>query len=201
MENTQEQKRKPANPSRIQEFSEKRALFVASIEVLKAKKRFILLTFFLATTGTMLGHFFQTTTYTASSSLFVQNLEEPTAAEYLLNHQVGRLNKADRVETYMRYLSSDSFFLTVAQKLKFHEEFNNLNLVPSDSVSPLSPQFWKNKLTKSAAPITPVLIDNSKLSSAEIVNLIRPMISYDTDYSHFVFVRASAPAPPPAKSQ
>ena len=195
MENTQEQKRKPANPSRIQEFSEKRALFVASIEVLKAKKRFILLTFLLATTGTMLGHFFQTTTYTASSSLFVQNLEEPTAAEYLLNHQVGRLNKADRVETYMRYLSSDSFFLTVAQKLKFHEEFNNLNLVPSDSVSPLSPQFWKNKLTKSTAPITPVLIDNSKLSSAEIVNLIRPMISYDTDYSHFVFVRVKTLEP------
>ncbi len=194
MENTQEQKRKPANPSRIQEFSEKRALFVASLEVLKAKRGFILLTFLLATSGTMLGHFFQTTTYTAASSLFVQNLEEPTAAEYLLNHQVGRLNKSDRVESYMRFLSSDSFFLTVAQKLKFHEEFNSLNLTPADSASPFSLQFWKKKFAK-AADSKNAPVDNSKLSSSDIVGLIRPMMSYDTDYSHFIFVRVKTMEP------
>ncbi len=188
MENTQDQKRKSANPSRIQEFSEKRALFVASIEVLKAKKGFILLTFFLATGGTLLGHFFQTTTYTASSSLFVQNLEEPTAAEYLLNHQVGRSNKGERVETYMRYLSSDSFFLSVAQKLKYHEDFKKLNLTPLSSASPFSLQYWTAKLAKTAKP-NDAPIDNSKMNSEEIVSLIRSMISYDTDYSHFVFVR------------
>ena len=193
-------KKKLVNPSRIQEFSEKRALVVASVEVLKAKKSFIVLTFFLATFGTMLGHYFQTTTYTATSSLFVQTLEEPTAAEYLLNHQVGRLNKAERIETYMRYLSSDSFFLTVAQKMKFHEEYKKLNLSPSQNSSVANIYFWKEKLKIAfTAPSEKIKIENIKLSSSEVVGLIRQMVTYDTDYSHFIFVRVKTLDPQAAQ--
>ncbi len=196
MENTDNHKKKSANPSRIQEFSEKRALLVASIEVLKAKKNFILLTFLLATVGTVLGHFFQTTTYTATASLFVQTLEEPTAAEYLLNHQVGRLNKAERIETYMRYLSSDSFLLSVAQKLKFHEDFQKFNLAPVQNHSLVSVQFWKSKLLGLFHDSSPQSkISNDKYSSTEIVGFIKSMIAYDTDYSHFVFIRAKTLEP------
>lgn len=196
MENTDTPKKKSANPSRIQEFSEKRALFVASIEVLKAKKNFILLTFFLATVGTMLGHFFQTTTYTGSSSLFVQTLEEPTAAEYLLNHQVGRLNKAERIETYMRYLSSDSFFLAIAQKMKFHEDFNKLNLSPVQNHSLMGVQFWKAKVLNIFSHSSPqTKMSNDKYTSTEIVGFLKSIVSFDTDYSHFIFIRAKTLEP------
>ncbi len=191
MENTEntENSKKTTNPSRIQEFSEKRALLLASIEILKAKKNFVLLTFLLATIGTALGHFFQTTTYTASSSLFVQTLEEPTAAEYLLNHQVGRLNKAERIETYMRYLSSDSFLLSVAQKVKFNDDFKQMNLTPVENSSILSMQFWKNKLFKKSDDASSPK-QNEKYSSSDLVGLIKNMVSFDTDYSHFIFIRA-----------
>lgn len=199
MENTDTPKRKLANPSRIQEFSEKRALFIASLEVLKAKKSFIVLTFILATFGTMLGHFFQTTTFTATSSLFVQTLEEPTAAEYLLNHQVGRLNKAERIETYMRYLSSDSFFLAVAQKMKFQEDFEKLNLTPAQNSSLMNLHFWKEKALSAFKATDKVKIQNKKLSSTDIVGLIKQMVSYDTDYSHFIFVRVKTLEPQTAQ--
>lgn len=192
MENTENTPKKAASPSRIQEFSEKRALFVASLEVLKAKKNFIILTFLLATTGTVLGHFFQTTTYTGTASLFVQTLEEPTAAEYLLNHQVGRLNKAERIDTYMRYLSSDSFFLAVAQKLKFHEEFNQLNLTPVQNRSLLGLYFWKKKMAQFFTEDEAVKPKNEKMSTSEIVGHLKQIVSFDTDYSHFVFIRSKS---------
>jgi polysaccharide biosynthesis transport protein len=197
MENTDNTKRKAASPSRIQEFSEKRALFMASIEVLKAKKTFILLTFFLATSGTLLGHFFQTTTFTGTASLFVQALEEPTAAEYLLNHQVGRINKSERIETYMRYLSSDSFFIAVAQKLKFHEDFEKMNLTPTNDQSLLSFQFWKTKTLQlfSSSSSIPADIKNKKMSTEALIGNLKSITSYSTDYSHFVFIKTKALEP------
>jgi polysaccharide biosynthesis transport protein len=175
---------------KIQEFSERRALLLAVVEVLKAKKNFLFLTLALALGGTLIGHYFQETTYTSSSTLFVQALEDPTAAAYLLNQQVGRTNKAERIETYMRFLVSDSFFMTAAQKLKYHDDFKQLKLLSPQSQSFLNVAAWTNKLKSFLGHPIPEATTTIK-STLDLVGLLKQYTTYDTDYSHFIHVKTT----------
>jgi len=184
--NTEKQKR-------TQEFSERRALFFAGLEVLKAKRNFLFLTLALAASGTLIGHYFHETAYSTNATLFVQALEEPTAAEYLLNQHIGRTGKAERVETYMRYLSSDAFFVSVAQKMKFHSDIQKLNLKSPQSQSVFSLSFWKRKLiglfaTETAGSES----DIANMSLEELVGSLKGLTTFETDYSHFIHVKTKA---------
>jgi len=175
---------------RTQEFSERRALFFAAVEVLKAKRSFLFLTFLLATSGTLIGHYFHETTYTSTATVSVQTLEEPTAAEYLLNHQVGRSSKADRIDTYMRYLGSDAFFMEVAQKLKFQSDIEKISFQSPESQSVFGLDFWVNKFKSVAAPGTENRGQTvSHMSLEDLVGSLRGIVTFETDYSHFVAVK------------
>lgn len=176
---------------KIQEFSERRAVVLAIIEVLKAKRKFLILTLLLATVGTLIGHYSQETTYTSSATLFVQALEDPTAAEYLLNQQVGRTSKAERIETYMRFLVSDAFFLNAAQKLKYQESFKKLNLRPLNAQSPLSVQTWINYF-RWAIGDKPEKKQSSVHSTNDLVVILKQYTNYETDYSHFIHVKTTS---------
>ncbi|MBY0314990.1 MAG: polysaccharide biosynthesis tyrosine autokinase [Bdellovibrionales bacterium] len=169
--------------NKVQELSDRRAFMFAAIEVLRAKKAFLILTCTLAVTGTFLGHYTQKTEYSTSATLFVQSIEEPTAAEYLLNQHVGRAAKSERIETYMRYLSSDTFFLSVAQKIKFHPDYANLNFTSVQNQSILSVGFWKNLMAG------PTESKDIELSIDDIEGRVKQMVSYDSDYSHFVYIK------------
>jgi len=175
---------------RTQEFTERRALFLAAVEVLKAKKNFLILTFLLATFGTLIGHYFQESTYSSAATIFVQTLEDPTAAEYLLNQRVGRSSKADRIDTYMRYLSSDAFFVSVAQKMKFQTDIETINLQPPQALSLVNPTFWVNK-SKAWLSNDSVAHDQhiKQMSLDTLVSALRQITSFETDYSHFIHVK------------
>lgn len=185
------QKAESPNKSKVQDLSDRRASLFAALEVLKAKKVFIILTCSLALIGTFLGHYAQEPDYSTSATLFVQNLEDPTAAEYLLNQRVGHLTKTDRIDTYMRYLSSDTFFLNVAQKLKFHPDFATLHFEAPQNQSLLNFSFWKNFLLGT----TRVLENTEKLSADEVEARIKQITSYNTDYSHFIHIKTKASDP------
>lgn len=174
--------------NKLQDLSDRRASFFAAIEVIKAKKIFIIITCSLAMIGTFLGHFAQVPEYSTSSTLFVQALEDPTAAEYLLNQRVGRSTKTDRIDTYMRYLTSDTFFLNVAQKIKFHPDFPTLHFAPAQTQSLMSLSFWKSFLFSQKNN----LISSEKLSIEDLEGLIKQITSYDSDYSHFIHIRTKS---------
>lgn len=182
---------------RTQEFTERRALFFAALEVLKAKKAFLMLTFALALTGTVLGHYFHETTYTSQATVFVQALEDPTAAEYLLNQHVGRTNKAERIETYMRYLSSDGFFMSVAQRMKFQHDIEKIEMTAPKGLSVVGFAFWKNQIISmfqdSSPDQTPQTI--SQMSLDELVGTLKQITSYETDYSHFIHIKTKTLTP------
>lgn len=199
MESNQENQQPSERYQKIQEFSERRAMVVAVIEVLKAKRRFLMLTLFLALSGTLLGHYFQETTYTASSTLFVQALEDPTAAEYLLNQQIGRTDKAERVDTYIRFLGSDAFFMTVAQKLRYHEAYAALDLSTPHSQSALSFGLWKQKVTSlfTGAPVQQTV--PSVKNASELAAVLKQLTAYETDYSHYIHIKTTSHDPATSK--
>lgn len=176
---------------KTKELSERRAAFYAALEVIKAKRNFLILTAALAVFGTFLGHYLHVPVYQTGSSLFVQALADPTAAEYLLHQQMGmRSNKVERIETYMRYLSSDQFYLSAAQRLKYHPEVKALNLTNPNSKSIFKPAFWKAKIrdlfrTKKKK--------NKNLHSIDhLAGFIKHITSYDSDYSHFIQITTKA---------
>lgn len=178
---------------RIEEFSEKRALLTAAIEGIKAKRNFIFLTLSLAVLGTVLGHILQVTTYTATATLFVQTQADPTAAEYLLNRQVGKLNKAERIETYMRYLNSDAFYLLIAQKLKFREDFNSLSISTAERLTILSYNYWKTKVMEALSlEGAETSVKNEAFSSMEIIFYLKQIIYFETDQSRVLSIHAKA---------
>lgn len=199
MNDSKEQHQPSERYQKIQEFSERRAMVVAVIEVLKAKRRFLVLTLILALSGTLFGHYFQETTYTSSATLFVQALEDPTAADYLLNQQFGRTNKAERVETYMRFLASDAFFLTVAQKLKFNDAFSALDLTTPHSQSALNMEIWKQRVKSIISPESPVRTPAPAQNTGDLAGVLKSMTAFETDYSHFIYVKTTSLDPSTSK--
>lgn len=197
------QNKEPQPPSeryqKIQEFSERRALVIAVIEVLKSKRRFLILTLFLALSGTLFGHYFQETTYTSSATLFVQTLEDPTAADYLLNQQFGRTNKAERVDTYMRFLSSDAFFLNVAQKLKFNDAFKALDLTMPHSQSALNVEVWKDRINSILGQGDHVTKTTTVQNTNDLAITLKQLTAYETDYSHFIYIKTTSLDPSTSK--
>lgn len=180
---------------KIQEFSERRAMVVAVIEVLKAKRRFLMLTLFLALFGTLLGHYFQETTYTASATLFVQTLQDPTAAEYLLNHQYGRADKTERVDTYIRFLSSDAFLATLAQKVKYHEAYPALDLSLPHSQSPLSYKVWAQKIEAFFTGVPYEMAAPKIETTSDLASVLKQLTIYETDYSHYIHIKTTSHDP------
>jgi len=58
-----------------------RASLRATLEMVKGKKHFFFLTIFLTALGTFVGHHLQVSTYNTNSSIFVQNIDQPSAAD------------------------------------------------------------------------------------------------------------------------
>lgn len=190
---------KESKNQKILEFSERRAHALAIFEVLKAKKRFLALTFLLATIGTLCGHYLQETKYTATTTLFVQALEDPTAANYLLNQQYGHSNKAERIETYIRFLASDAFFMTVAQKLKHAESLKALQLDAPNTRSILNIGFWKKTLHELISDTPTISTSERAKNITDLAGLIKPLTVFETDYSHFIFIKTTSLDPQTSK--
>lgn len=199
MSTIQENQHPSGRYQKIQEFSERRAMVLATVEVLKAKRHFLMLTLFLALSGTLLGHYFQETTYTASATMFVQTLEDPTAAEYLLNQQYGRADKSERVDTYIRFLGSDAFFLTIAQKVKYHKSFEALDFSTPHSQSPFSFATWSQRI-KSFTTGAPYQQEAPKLeTTADLAAVLKQLTAYETDYSHYIHIKTTSHDPTTSK--
>lgn len=181
----------PSNSQKkTQELSERRAALFAAKEVLRSKKFFIFALVFSAILGVTFTHTLHVPKYQANSSLFVQALADPTAAAYLLNQQIGRSNKADRIETYIRYLSSDQFYLAAARRVKYSDNIEGLNFRPPGSTSVISLHFWKAKIKHFLISEKARQRENKPPSIDEIASFIRGTTTYETDYSHFIQIHS-----------
>ncbi len=127
---------------------DRKMVFLTLLEVLKTKKHFFYLTVSLTLIGTLLGHYLQVPTYQTTSTLFVQTTDQPSAAEYLLNQNVYKLSRFDRLESYINHLNSDSFLLKVAEKIKFNKDFDTLNITAPEKKSALHLAYWKEYFLK-----------------------------------------------------
>ncbi|MCB0378624.1 MAG: polysaccharide biosynthesis tyrosine autokinase [Bdellovibrionales bacterium] len=166
-------------------LEDRKIAILTALEVLKTKKRFFIMTIVLTAFGTLLGHFLKVPTYETHSTLFVQNIDQPSAAEYLLNQHVYKLSRVDRIDSYVNHLKSDSFYLQIAEKIKFGESFELLNLTKPSKKSKLSLQYWKNKLADNDETEPE---KNKLLTPIEnIVGFLKSTISYTSDFnSQFV---------------
>ncbi len=163
------------------------------LNILKQKKHFFILTVFLACSGTFLGHFFKVQTFTASAILFIEPEDEISAAEFLLNKNAS-YNQNQRLDKYINYLSSDSFFMDVAQKIKFSDEINSLNLIAPHKKSKLSLQYWTKYFFEDED------LNNSEIQDREdellvpiegITSFLRGTISIQYEYhSPFITIQA-----------
>ena len=162
-------------------LDDRKAAFLTTIEVVKTKKRFFYLTLFLTLLGTTIGHNLQIPVYETASTLFVQNIDQPSAAEYLLNQSAFRLSRVDRIESYVNHLKSDSFNLRIAEKIKFHKEFETLNLSSPSQKSKLGYKYWKKRFF---ANDKPVKTENKLLTPIEnIVGFLHGSVNYHWDFS------------------
>ena len=162
-------------------LDDRKAAFLTTIEVVKTKKRFFFLTLFLTLLGTTIGHNLQVEVFETTSTLFVQNINQPSAAEYLLNQSAFRLSRVDRIESYANHLKSDSFYLRIGEKIKFHKEFESLVLTAPSQKSKLNIGYWKKHLLGQKKPFK---IENKLLTPIEsIVGFLKGSVKYHTDFS------------------
>jgi capsular exopolysaccharide synthesis family protein len=173
-----------------QMLEDRKIAFLTTLEVVKTKKHFFVLTVILTLFGTFLGHYLKVSTYQTSSSLFVQNIDQPSAAEYLLNQHVYKLSRVDRIDSYVNHLKSDSFYLKIAESIKFGKDFDRLNLTAPSKKSKLGMQYWKSRLFKKEAETTSKFREKKLLIPIEnVANFLKKTVQYKTDYnSQFIQV-------------
>ncbi|NQZ20033.1 MAG: hypothetical protein HRT44_12370, partial [Bdellovibrionales bacterium] len=127
-------------------------------------------------------------TYKAASTLYVQNTHQPSAAEKLLNQLVYILSRVDRLEFYLNYLKSDSFYLKIAEQVKFGKGFDDINLTTPSKKSKLGLQYWKSQLSGDDANNS---IKEKKLliPIEKVANFLKKTVKYQADYnSQFIKV-------------
>lgn len=170
------------------------------LDVLKAKKHFFYITIALTLAGTLLGHFLKINTYEATSTLFIQNIDQPSAAEYLLNQHIYKLSRIDRVESYLSHLNSDSFLLKVAERIKFSKEFNAINITNPDKKSKLGLHFWKNHFLPEEKSIGTETQKKFLIPVDEIAGFLRETVRFQSgDDSQFISITAKTLEPNTSK--
>ncbi len=179
---------------------DRKIVFLTLFEVLKTKKHFFYITLGLTMAGTFLGHYLQVPTYETTSTLFVQTIDQPSAAEYLLNQNVYKASRHERVESYISHLNSDSFSLKVAEKIKFNKDFDTLNITVPEKKSKLHLTYWKNYFLKDDDHETneeeqKLLIPVDKISS-----FLKKTVRYQYDYdSQFIAIHVKTLDPETSK--
>lgn len=164
-------------------LEDRKMAILTIIDVVKTKRHFFYLTVALTLVGTLLGHYLKVSTYETNSTLFVQNIDQPSAAEYLLNQHIYKLSRVDRIESYVSHLNSDSFFLKVAEKIKFNKEFSSLNVVPPEKKSKLGVQFWKNYFLGSGDSLENEREKKLLIPVDKIAAFLRKTVRYTSDYN------------------
>lgn len=188
MDEASEQKTENQNQKNI--FNDKKFEIFSYIDLLYKRKSFFFLTMFLAIAGTFMGHQSMPTTFKATSTLFIQTIEQKSAAEYLLDNKFGESSIVDKLDSYLSYLKSDSYFITLAEKIKFHEEFSELVMSAPENTNMFSLSFWQNKFnppkekTKDKSSSMLIPIDN-------IVAFLKGAVEYKADSSQFIYITAT----------
>lgn len=170
-------------------LEDRRAAFLTLVDLLKTKKHFFVLTLFFTFSGTILSHCLKVPTFSTSSVLFVQEHPNKNAAELILNQHSSRMARADRIESYVNHLNSDSFLIKVAERIKFHKDFEEMVLVPPAHRSVFGPSYWWAYLSgklKSDDDENKLLIPNEA-----IVGFLRQTVKYHFEYSsQFIHIQA-----------
>ncbi len=178
-------------PEQRKQMENRKVAALTVIDILKSKRHFFILTLALTLSGTLLGHFLKVQTFQTSATLFLQDNDKPSAAEYLLNQSIYKSSGVSRKNSYVNHLNSDSFFLRVAEKIKFNKEFSNLNLTLPENKSKLSALYWKNYfLGNSAGDLTTEREQKLLVPVENIATFLRNTVGYDADYnSQFIVIK------------
>lgn len=172
-------------------FNDKKLTLSTYIDLIYKRKIFFILTMGLAIVGTLLGHQSMPTTYKSTSTLFIQTIEQKSAAEYLLDHRLGQSSITDKLDSYMSYLKSDSYFMTLAEKLKFHEEFSELVLSTPEPANLLSFDFWKKKLFPDEDKTAEMAKHKMLIPIDSIVAFLKNSVQYTENSTQFIYITAT----------
>lgn len=182
----------PKETDRRRLLEDRKIAILTIFDVVKTKRHFFYLTLSLTLFGTFLGHYLKVPTYQARATIFVQDNDKPSAAEYLLNQHQYRLSGSDRVESYVNHLNSDSFLLRVAEKIKFKKEFSSLNMVSPHAKSKLSASYWQRVLSNTEDDWETSDREQKLLMPVErIAGFLRKTVTYSSQYdSQFIGISA-----------
>lgn len=194
----EEEKPKPGKDRKLLE--DRKIAMLTIIDVLKAKKHFFYITVALTVAGTLLGHFLKVSTYEATSTLFIQNIDQPSAAEYLLNQHIYKLSRIDRIESYISHLNSDSFFMRVAEKIKFSKEFSNINILDPNKKSKLGLHYWKNRWFPEEKSVGSEIHQKFLVPIDKIAGFLRATVTFQSgEDSQFISIRVKTLSPNTSK--
>ena len=190
--------------SKIQEkrqlLEDRKAALLTTFEVIRTKKHFFILTIVLTVLGTLLGHYLKVSTYQTASTLYIKNTDQPSAAEYLLNQHVYKLSRVDRIESYVNHLKSDSFYLKIAELIKFGENFDHIDLTTPSKKSKLGLQYWKDKWINAEDEGSRFREKKLLIPIEYVANFLKKTVKYQADYNS-QFIQVSVTTLDPHTSQ
>lgn len=153
--------------------------------------------------GNIAQYFLYIPTYTSSTTL---NIQQPQRNAFDFSYDPGE-STADLIKKYLRYMRSGHYYLTVAQTLKFKENYETFNLINPSELGLFKKDFWSMLVRRSnstsndeiikrvhfdaSALPEPVLIPVEKLGPI-VQNLTR--IDSDNQSSVTIRVRSLDPA-------
>src|SRR5262245_29343330 len=116
--------------------------FTELIKVVKLRRRFLYAFTLLTILGAAFKQVVYVPTYVSETKLSIQKVESSPMQIALANLGQTPLDTSDRLKRYIDYLSSQEFFLAVAEQLKFQEGYHLLNLTQPWELGFTKKKFW-----------------------------------------------------------
>lgn len=170
--------------------------------IIKLKKRYPIVFSILMTLGMLTGRFTHIQTYTASSSLVLLEAKESASLAQVAGADIlnavsdDKRAEYDQLNKYVAYLRSSTFYLSLAEYLKFRPEYQKLNLTRPKELKIFSRKFWdhfyvtriggQKSIDYHDEKIEPVLIPVEHLAE-----ILANLMKVEHDNERFMFIQAT----------
>ncbi|MEK6706998.1 MAG: polysaccharide biosynthesis tyrosine autokinase [Candidatus Poribacteria bacterium] len=153
-------------------------------KILRYRRKLIALVTAVIAVGTTVGHFIYLPKYTSVAVLNVQQQQSNSPADMFGSFAGKASSNVETINNYLHYLKSEGFFLSLAESLKFNENYNKLILTTPHELSIFRKTFWLrikaqyfpriSKDVLGSQAIEPVLI-----RVEQVANILKQLMTFE----------------------
>lgn len=177
------------------------------LTIMKLRKHLFMLIVLASLLITLVGHFLYLPVFPAISIITLTNPQDtPDKESILAEYGSKRANQNQAIDDYLHYLSSDLFYTSLAENVKYDDNYLFLNFTQAKDVSLFKCLFWrmlyeryslKRPKQPPSEPAMPAAMpaamnDTAEYKIEDIAASLKGMIEFSWDYSTGISIKVTS---------